>query len=323
MNPEITKLLRGGFSVPLRHCLVDLTGDAQKAMVLTQMIYWAERTKRSDGWFWKSAQELEDDLRALWARRTISTVLDQLTEDGWLSRRPGNNPMKRAYWYQVNEAKLLDGLRNWTAKQAEAAKGQHDQTDGDPDQPIGDHRQYIREHSSESTGSEMNPIPNGVGEEDRTTNEPVASEALTAASQAVDRALLLAYQVVRGQLWYHLDKNITKGQRLEQLFGLSFTIRWNKKERSYLSEMLAFCSKEWPDHDAAKAVGALVRGTFTLTGKPFQILKYWVISNRCRPTLRPYLTLAGGAKDPEARLNFLEELATNPRVQQFVTGPQS
>lgn len=318
MNPDITKLLKSGFSVPLRHCLVDLTGDPQKAMVLTQMIYWAERASRQDGWFWKSAQELEDDLKGLWSRRTITTVLKQLAQDGWLSRQPGNNPMKRAYWYQVNEAKLLDGLRNWTARQAETEKGENGQTVGDYGQHVGDNGQYIREPQSKITDSESNPTPYGVGAEDRKTAVEGAPSSLTAAIQEVDLALRQAYQIVRGQLWDRLKEDIANGRQLEHLFGPFFELKWSKKEQAYLNEMLTFCAEQWPDQDSAQVVGALVRGSFALTGKPFQILKYWINSNACKPTLRPYLTLAGGGKDRLVRLDFLKELAANPRVQQFV-----
>ena len=41
---------------------IDWTGDHISALLLSQIIYWFSRTKDSDGWFYKSAKEWQDEL---------------------------------------------------------------------------------------------------------------------------------------------------------------------------------------------------------------------------------------------------------------------
>lgn len=41
---------------------INLTGDWQVAAVLSQLIYWSDKAKREDGYFYKSNQELQEEL---------------------------------------------------------------------------------------------------------------------------------------------------------------------------------------------------------------------------------------------------------------------
>lgn len=318
MNPEIKDLLKLGYMVPLRQNLTDITGAPDKALVLTQMVYWSERATSPDGWFWKPAQELEVDLMGIRSRRTISDLLDDLVNDGWLERRRGNNPLKRAYWYRVNEEKLAEALRKWVNEHPETTIGESSQSIGNSRQSTGDGCQYNREHPSEITDSESSPTLHGYGGQDGGNLATASSETLAAAMPAIDLAFRQAYAVVHGQLWCQLDVNVRQGRSMEDLFGPTFTLRWTHSERALLQELLAFCGKQWPDRSPAETAAALVRSSLLLDSKVFQLLKFWINHNRGRLTLRPYLTLGGGATDPEARLDFLRELADNHRVQGFI-----
>ena len=42
---------------------IDLTGDHVSALILSQLLYWSERTTNPDGWFWKTAQQWYEELR--------------------------------------------------------------------------------------------------------------------------------------------------------------------------------------------------------------------------------------------------------------------
>jgi len=38
------------------------TGSIEAALLLSQIIYWSDRGRRGDGWFWKSYKDWEDEL---------------------------------------------------------------------------------------------------------------------------------------------------------------------------------------------------------------------------------------------------------------------
>lgn len=115
--------------------LVALTGDFKKAVILNQFIYWSERVsdfdkfveeekKRasfamtseergqaeiveqlplSQGWIYKSAEEMSEETMLGLSRSNIGTHLNYLVEQGWLDRR--KNPKWKAdktFQYRVN-----------------------------------------------------------------------------------------------------------------------------------------------------------------------------------------------------------------------------
>ena len=59
---------------------IDWTGDHLAALLLSQMLYWSERTKDPDGWFYKSAKEWEAELGISGYKLTRATK--QLGEAG-------------------------------------------------------------------------------------------------------------------------------------------------------------------------------------------------------------------------------------------------
>lgn len=126
-NPQ--KLRR----VVIKEELVELTGSIDGAIVLGQMIYWSERirdfdrfieeeNRRADkegiekaeyqcGWLYKTADELAVELLDFKSPKTILRILDNLVENGWLSRR--TNPKYRwdkTYQYRVNILKIQSDL---------------------------------------------------------------------------------------------------------------------------------------------------------------------------------------------------------------------
>ncbi len=110
--------------------LVALTGDFKLAIVLNQMIYWAEKRNDADkfieeerdrynkysvsasdspnieishGWIYKKAEELAEETMIGVSKKTMLNYLDTLTQKGWLHRR--RNPklaMDKTYQYRVD-----------------------------------------------------------------------------------------------------------------------------------------------------------------------------------------------------------------------------
>jgi len=111
--------------VVLREDYLSICDNPNEAIVLAQMIYWAERVKDADkliieenkflkkeneeerelfhGWIYKSALQLEEELMGFVSRRTITNVLKTLVDKGFLFKR--NNPKlkwDRTFQYRVN-----------------------------------------------------------------------------------------------------------------------------------------------------------------------------------------------------------------------------
>lgn len=124
--------------------LVALTGNANRAIVLNQMIYWSERTKDADkflkdeiarshmamgkeemanaekleeldlfsyGWIYKSAVELSEETMIGVSKSTMGTYLKHLVDNGWLDKR--KNPKWKGdntFQYRVNLVKIQSDL---------------------------------------------------------------------------------------------------------------------------------------------------------------------------------------------------------------------
>jgi DNA-binding MarR family transcriptional regulator len=147
----------------LRESYYKITGNVTEAMLLNQMIYWAQRVTDFDkficeensrraadgedainltyGWIHKTATELKDEIMCDDSRVTIQRKIDNLVQKGYLERR--NNPIHaydRTYQYRVNILKIYDDL-NALGYQLEGFKIDDDNTDTHDVQTIAQNEQ--------------------------------------------------------------------------------------------------------------------------------------------------------------------------------------
>ncbi|MTI82383.1 MAG: hypothetical protein FH756_00480 [Firmicutes bacterium] len=120
--------------VVVKEEFVALTGDMIKAIILNQFIYWSERVQdfdkfiqeekarakvddeeikisQSNGWIYKSAEELSDETMLNLAHNTIRRHIKYLTDKGWIDQR--TNPDRkwdRTTQYRVNLVKINSDL---------------------------------------------------------------------------------------------------------------------------------------------------------------------------------------------------------------------
>ncbi|MTI84359.1 MAG: hypothetical protein FH756_10740 [Firmicutes bacterium] len=120
--------------VVVKEEFVALTGDMIKSIILNQFIYWSERVqdfdkfiteekarakvddeeiniKPSNGWIYKSAEELSEETMLNLAHNTIRRHIKFLTDKGWLDQR--TNPERkwdRTTQYRVNLVKINSDL---------------------------------------------------------------------------------------------------------------------------------------------------------------------------------------------------------------------
>lgn len=176
--------------------LVLLTGDIISALVLNQFIYWSNKVKDFDkflveeatrqklndgeeisnlrnGWIYKSAEEMTEELLGIASEKTIQRRMKELVEKGFLAAR--NNPENnwdRTIQYRVNILLIqkelqelgyaLDGYPLFVTESpkgqidqskghADFSKGQIDQSKGHGDLSKGHHDRAISEITAEIT----------------------------------------------------------------------------------------------------------------------------------------------------------------------------
>lgn len=120
--------------VVIKEELVELTGDFRSALILNQFIYWSERMhdtdnfirqekeraikhqmevsiEESNGWIYKSAEELNEELMVGMSKSTIGKYIKQLVEAGYLYQR-GNPNYKwdKTLQYRIDLYKIQKDL---------------------------------------------------------------------------------------------------------------------------------------------------------------------------------------------------------------------
>jgi len=109
-SPPLLQLLDR--PIAFHRCFVTLTGSVTAALMLSQAIYWQQRTKDPDGWWYKT----RDD----WAEETGLSRYEQegarkkLRKLGVVQEHLRGVPA--TIWYRVNEERLLEELSK-TARQ--------------------------------------------------------------------------------------------------------------------------------------------------------------------------------------------------------------
>ena len=57
----VKKLTGQSHILTIPRVFVDMTGSTDTALLLSQIIYWSDKGKRKDGWFYKSYQEWQEE----------------------------------------------------------------------------------------------------------------------------------------------------------------------------------------------------------------------------------------------------------------------
>ena len=92
--------------IAFHRCFVTLTGSVTAALMLSQALYWQQRAKSDDGWWFKTRDDWTEETGMArreqeGARKTLRN-LDLLQED--LRGVPAT------LWYKIDETKLLEAI---------------------------------------------------------------------------------------------------------------------------------------------------------------------------------------------------------------------
>ena len=87
---------------------IEFTGDLTTAVVLNQIVFWSDKTKRTDGFFYKSYKEWTEE--TCLTERQVRYAVKKLKEMGFLEtelKRANNAPTVH---YKLDFGKLLDSI---------------------------------------------------------------------------------------------------------------------------------------------------------------------------------------------------------------------
>lgn len=132
--------------IAFQRSFVRLTGSINAALMLSQAIYWSLRSRGGDGWFWKTAEDWENETGM--TRREQESARKLLRDRGLLEEEKRGMPAK--IWFRVDEDNLASSL----AENANQAWRKAPTKDNEKRQPsIG------TESTSETTEQNKTPQP--------------------------------------------------------------------------------------------------------------------------------------------------------------------
>jgi len=105
VKPEILRTLLGP-PIAFNRSLVPLVGSVHAALMLSQALYWSDKTKDPEAWFWKSQDEWTEETGL--SRREQETARKQLQGTGFWGER--YDRYKHRQLYRVDMGALAGAL---------------------------------------------------------------------------------------------------------------------------------------------------------------------------------------------------------------------
>lgn len=93
--------------IAFQRCFVALTGSINAALMLSQAIYWSNRTDDPEGWFYKSRDEWTDEIGLTHEQQ--ETCRKRLRATGFWEEK--EERLKHRIWFRIVEPSLRDALR--------------------------------------------------------------------------------------------------------------------------------------------------------------------------------------------------------------------
>lgn len=160
---------------------IDFTGSVEAALLLSQIVYWSDRTKDEEGWFYKSYREWEEEItlskycvskyvKRLQAAGVLETKVKKANGDPTLHYRLNWDAFSLSLVEFLHEPKLSD-LTNLVSQKNELTKSEK------LGKPLYLHRSHSEitsetTHTPERESEKTAPILN------RTASEPIDVEVL-------------------------------------------------------------------------------------------------------------------------------------------------
>lgn len=160
---------------------VEITGSHTEALVLKQLVFWENKTSRTDGYFYKKSEELEEE--TLLTRRQIDGIVKKLTEKEFIEvkRKKANGFPTRHF--KINQQNIVSRLHETVQRNAPngANLGLHETvqtlTDSNTDS---NNRQYASTTANDQT--------NGKNEQAATSETGLIDHTYQTAQEAYMKA---------------------------------------------------------------------------------------------------------------------------------------
>jgi len=249
--------------IAFNRTFVDLGIGITGALMLSQCVYWSTRTKNTDGWFYKSQTEWQEETGM--TRREQETARKNLRAKGYIEEQKRGVPC-RVFFKLNREAVERDVLELAQKRQASMAESAKLECTNAPCSD-GGNRQTITETTAESTTENtQTPLASGDAKPAKKNTqlpddfEPNENNRATAEKQGVD---------LEQELASFKDYHGAKGSKFKNWnLALNTWLR-NASKFSRAGNVHAFPGKPRPKHtglDQANASGLRKRadGAFSL-----------------------------------------------------------
>lgn len=119
-NNEIIKLIKaisGQANVlTIPRVYIQFTKSHRAALMLSQCVYWSDRTRDHEEWFYKSYHEWHDELGL--NQHAIETCVKTLTDGGWLETKLDKVGIRSTRFYRPNLEKIAEAIQSTLADSA-------------------------------------------------------------------------------------------------------------------------------------------------------------------------------------------------------------
>lgn len=112
----VAELSGEGQNFVIPRLYVQITGSHNEALVLKQLVFWENKTSRTDGYFYKKSEELEEE--TLLTRRQIDGIVKKLTEKEFIEvkRKKANGFPTRHF--KINQKNIVSRLHETVQRNA-------------------------------------------------------------------------------------------------------------------------------------------------------------------------------------------------------------
>lgn len=118
MNKEIVALISNlcgqSSTLTVPKMYVELTGSHSRGMVLAQCIFWSNKSKNNDGWFFKPYTDWQEELHM--SERSMRRHFEKLEEAGYITtkvKKVGGLNIKHVF---THTSKIIESLRHLAVK---------------------------------------------------------------------------------------------------------------------------------------------------------------------------------------------------------------
>jgi DnaD/phage-associated family protein len=177
----IAEMSGEGQNLVIPRLYVKITGGHNEALVLKQLVFWENKTSRTDGYFYKKSEELEDE--TLLTRRQIDGIVKKLVEKEFIEvkRKKANGFPTRHF--KINQKNIVSRLHETVQRNAPngANQGLHETV-----QTLTDSNTYSNNRQIATTTA--NDQPNGIDEQAASSETGLIDHTYQTAQEAYMKA---------------------------------------------------------------------------------------------------------------------------------------